>query len=345
MAHRSTTSMSSSATQQDAQSPPQLTSFGFLDEDGDPQESLFDLGSIFSRVRSAFATQEPAADEATPSVEHAVATPSTTSGWDVAASPGLPKQAVSMAEASRKASADHQRKSSKTFALGPAGTTTGPESSNTNRDSTPYPLSRTATNTTQSTSKDPQPSERFAKKSKLPFSLSSSRQAAPAIMSTTAAHAVSRNRLQSLTTSDDRSVAADDGEAEDGEDVLTALMRRSGVDPTRASAGAYSSIPGFPLHKETLADDTRSIHSTSSRMPRSEVNSTSEAQYVVAHSHSHVHQRHHSRAGLETSAEAFRRMRGEGAVLSKAFWMPDENVKECRECQSYFTPFRRKHRE
>ncbi len=34
-------------------------------------------------------------------------------------------------------------------------------------------------------------------------------------------------------------------------------------------------------------------------------------------------------------------MRGEG--LSRKFWMADENAKECRECLSVFTPFRRKH--
>jgi 1-phosphatidylinositol-3-phosphate 5-kinase len=308
-----------------AQQPQQeLTSFGFLNEEGDEQPSIFDLGSILSRVRNAFVPSDyPAEDSAPSTVNHTPA--STGASTNTSAAGGPSKQAIVGGITNRKASVDHQRKLSKTYPAASDSKTKATEKSTSHEASA---------STSQLTSiKDG--------KAKLPFALSSSRRA-PAVISTTAAHAVTRgNRIQSSSISDDRSVAADDREVEDGEDVLTALMRRSGVDHTRASAGRYTSIPGFPLSKDILADDNRSVHSASSRMPRSEVNSTSEAQYVVAHSH--VHQRHHSRAGLGTSAEAFRRMRGEGAVLSKAFWMPDENVKECRECQSYFTPFRRKH--
>lgn len=317
-----------------AQPTAELTSFGFLNEEGDEQLSIFDLGSIFSRVRNAFVPQESSAEETVASSTNYTSYPSSTTVASTSASAvGVPSRLTAVGiPPNRKASTDHQRKSSKSFPAAINGKASTAESSSQEA------------NTKASTSQSKEmPSSSYQSKSKLPFALSSSRHAAPAITSTTAAHAVSRNRLQSFAASDDRSVAADDGEGEDGEDVLTALMRRSGVDHTRASAGRYSSIPGFPLHKDLLADDTRSIHSSSSRMPRSEVNSTSEAQYIVAHSH--ANSRHHSNAGLGTSADAFRRMRGEGAVLSKAFWMPDENVKECRECQSYFTPFRRKHRE
>ncbi|KAK0536074.1 Mitochondrial distribution and morphology protein 12, partial [Tilletia horrida] len=49
-----------------------------------------------------------------------------------------------------------------------------------------------------------------------------------------------------------------------------------------------------------------------------------------------------ARSGLQTSADAmYRRMRGES--LSRKYWMADEVAKECRECLSTFTPFRRKH--
>lgn len=315
-------------------SPSELTSFGFLNEDGDDQQSIFDLGSIFSRVRNAFVPpQDSYAEETITSFTKLPSHPSSTiiASTSASAVGGPSKLASAGVPPSRKASTDHQRKPSRSFPAAINGKSSTTESSS-QEESTKGSISQ---------AKEAASSNNVSK-SKLSFPLSSSRQA-PAITSTTAAHAVSRNRLQSLAVSDDRSVAADDGEGEDGEDVLSALMRRSGVDHTRPSAGHYSSIPGFPLHKDLLADDTRSIHSTSSRMPRSEVNSTSEAHYVVAHSYSNS--KHHSSPGLGTSADAFRRMRGEGAVLSKAFWMPDQNVKECRECQSYFTPFRRKHRE
>lgn len=315
----------------------ELTSFGFWNEEGDEQQSLFDLGSIISRVRNAFAAPDSTTDDSAPSAANPSSLASASTTADVSSKTsavgGSYRPAPSTGvggSTSRKASVDHQRKLSKTFPASSANA----KGINLNANSS----NEASAGTSQLSSiKDVQ----SVSKAKLPFALSSTRQAAPAVISTTAAHAVSRNRIQSVAISDDRSVAANDGEVEDGEDVLTALMRRSGVDHTRASAGRYTSIPGFPLSKDILADDNRSVHSSSSRMPRSEVNSTSEAQYIVAHSH--IQERHHSRAGLGTSAEAFRRMRGEGAVLSKAFWMPDENVKECRECQSYFTPFRRKH--
>lgn len=312
----------------------ELTSFGFLNEEGDDQQSIFDLGSILSRVRNAFVPQDSSTEETVaPSTNYTSYPSSTTlaSTTPSIAGGGASRLTAVGAPPNRKISTDHQRKSSRSFPATVNGKVASVESNSQEA------ISKASTSQSKESTSSSLPS-----KSRLPFSVSSSRQA-PAITSTTAAHAVSRVRIQSLAVSDDRSVAADDGEGEDGEDVLTALMRRSGVDHTRASAGRYSSIPGFPLHRDLLADDTRSIHSSSSRMPRSEVNSTSEAQYIVAHSH--ANSRHHGNAGLGTSADAFRRMRGEGAVLSKAFWMPDENVKECRECQSYFTPFRRKHRE
>ncbi|KAK0552680.1 Mitochondrial distribution and morphology protein 12 [Tilletia horrida] len=49
-----------------------------------------------------------------------------------------------------------------------------------------------------------------------------------------------------------------------------------------------------------------------------------------------------AKSGLQTSADAmYRRMRGES--LSRKYWMADEVAKECRECLSTFTIFRRKH--
>ncbi|KAL8278325.1 hypothetical protein RQP46_009217 [Phenoliferia psychrophenolica] len=78
-----------------------------------------------------------------------------------------------------------------------------------------------------------------------------------------------------------------------------------------ASLANLSSIPGFPLAKD-MADDSKSIRSVS----------------TVARPSASV-------------AHIFRRLRGEG--LSKEYWIRDESSKECFDCQTVFTSFRRKH--
>ncbi|BEJ13748.1 hypothetical protein CspHIS471_0309220 [Cutaneotrichosporon sp. HIS471] len=70
---------------------------------------------------------------------------------------------------------------------------------------------------------------------------------------------------------------------------------------------SYSFVPGFQLP----AEDTRSIRSLA------------------------IAKRPHS------VSKIIRRMRGEG--LSKHYWMADENCKECYDCKSVFTTWRRKH--
>lgn len=45
--------------------------------------------------------------------------------------------------------------------------------------------------------------------------------------------------------------------------------------------------------------------------------------------------------GGVSAAHIFRRLRGEG--LSKEYWIKDESSKECFDCQTIFTTFRRKH--
>ncbi|KAJ7070594.1 hypothetical protein C8F01DRAFT_1106988, partial [Mycena amicta] len=84
---------------------------------------------------------------------------------------------------------------------------------------------------------------------------------------------------------------------------------RGGVFPSYDSqdGGIFgTSIPGFPIQ-----DDARSIKTTAS-LHRS--NSVS---------------------------KVIRRIRGEG--LSRDYWMDDENCKECYDCESVFTTWRRKH--
>ena len=151
---------------------------------------------------------------------------------------------------------------------------------------------------------------------------------------------------------------SDDDEA-DETDVLGALnasggkgtgfVRTSTIPQSDSiTSGLFGFIPGFPLSKDLVADDARSIHSTSSSRPhlstaapRSDWDDTMTdyggRSTPTNSSSAAVH-------GLQTSADAiWRRIRGEG--LSRKFWMADEHVKECRECLSHFTPFRRKHRE
>ncbi len=75
----------------------------------------------------------------------------------------------------------------------------------------------------------------------------------------------------------------------------------------------YSSIPGFPLNRELLADDTRSVSSFGG------------GAFPPPKSLSHV----------------FRRLRGEG--LSKDYWMADASAKSCNDCNTAFSLYRRKH--
>lgn len=140
---------------------------------------------------------------------------------------------------------------------------------------------------------------------------------ATAVISTVPAH------VSGQIADDARSLAGSPLE----EDTLGPLtMRRSDL------VEAYlpiSSIPGFPLSSDLLADDAQSIHSSSSRRD----SYTGHQPYKVP-----------SSSSLQTSAEAFRRLTLKGgAAQSKEWWMPDASAKECSGCGSAFTMTRRKH--
>lgn len=112
--------------------------------------------------------------------------------------------------------------------------------------------------------------------------------------------------------------------------------------------GNWSSVPGFPLSKDLLADDSRSIHSVSSyRRPRSDSNPNLFTTGGLGFGNGNGNDEDvpsAAKAGLQTSADAiYKRLRGEG--MSRKFWMADESVRECRECLNPFGAFRRKHRE
>lgn len=324
-----------------------FTSFGFLNEADEEQESVFALGSLFSRVRSALVPTEASLPENSKPIASGNA--SSALEQQLNRSSNRTVSASSSTNAlNAQVNNNQPRKSNGKLPF--EGVSRGELSGSVNAQIASSKI-------TESTTQSKRPSRTnslqssiasSSKSSKLPFTLTST-SFAPAVTSTAAAHAIAPQRFQSFTP---ENINEEGGE--DGEDVLSALMRKSGVDQSRWGANRFSSVPGFPLSKDTLADDTRSIHSSSSRMPRSETYSTSEAQFVIAHAQSPNRGGNAGRgeaqngvtsasAGLSASADAFRRMRGEGTVLSRDLWMPDENVKECRECQSYFTPFRRKH--
>ncbi|GAC73824.1 hypothetical protein PANT_9d00288 [Moesziomyces antarcticus T-34] len=179
---------------------------------------------------------------------------------------------------------------------------------------------------------------RASKSRGLPLTLRSVAPA-PAVTFTSPATAINaRSLLPGLAgsyTDDRESVAADDGDMDpDSSRDTFSILRAGGIDGTidrsHLAKHGWSAIPGFPLSKDILADDSKSIRSSSTRLHRSD---TIEEQ---------LSSRSAAQIGLQTSADAIvRRMRGEG--LSRKFWMADENAKECRECLSIFTPFRRKH--
>lgn len=382
----------------------ELTSFGFLPQDDEREDSTFALGSLLSRVRSALGS----------SGDDGAASSSSSQGnsnlrHDDALLAAAARRSPDTDRQSRASSVGRISSKSTATANATATATTIPTSTATPAATSLASASASLAATPPAGAMPPPSSDatserRQSHRSRPTFAIRSS-TGAPAVTSTASAHALKSasfkpTRLHHVDALDDASIAGharsdfdeddeDDtngGRDEDEDDVLTELMRKSGVDNARiarskaaaaaaaamaqhrgpgtnatasANDGRISVIPGFPLSKETLADDTRSIHSSSSRRPRSEVNS--EAHLVFAHAQGHHHQAFNDASrgpagasvgagaaaggggGLSTSAEAFRRMRGEGAVLSRAFWMPDENVKECRQCQSYFTPFRRKH--
>uniref|UniRef100_V5GKN1 1-phosphatidylinositol-3-phosphate 5-kinase n=1 Tax=Kalmanozyma brasiliensis (strain GHG001) TaxID=1365824 RepID=V5GKN1_KALBG len=166
------------------------------------------------------------------------------------------------------------------------------------------------------------------------------RSVAPAPAVTFTSHATAINARSHIAgaagsyTDDRESVAPDDGDVDpdSSRDTLSVLRGGSdgGFDRSHLAKHGWSAIPGFPLSSDLLADDMRSIRSSSTRLPRSDT------------MEDHLNNPSAAQAGLRTSADAIvRRMRGEG--LSRKFWMADENAKECRECLAIFTPFRRKH--
>lgn len=95
----------------------------------------------------------------------------------------------------------------------------------------------------------------------------------------------------------------------------------------------YSAIPGF-----SIADDVRSIRTVDIPSVHHSYNA------AAGGSISGMSSRENGRRQSSTNpsvTKIIRRLRGEG--LSKTYWMADENCKECYDCKSIFTTWRRKH--
>ncbi|KAJ9476592.1 1-phosphatidylinositol 3-phosphate 5-kinase [Pseudozyma hubeiensis] len=374
-----------------------LTSFGFLDDTQDAQESSFALGSLFHRVRSAFVggvtadndssyagvndnadvssasrhssgsySARSAVPQTYPSPAFASSQPTTslpshTPSYAVVGSSRLASmpsyRKASMARPSRGLSNIEEYPESSQVAqraispLSQDGAQAGPS-----RQSIGRAIDGSGAHTAHSVPNGGiQPSQSFSSISTnrsisgttsragssssraLPLKLRTAAPA-PAITFTspaTAVHAGSHIASVAGSYTDDReSVIADDGDMDPDSSRDTLYLLRNGIDGgidrSHLAKHGWSAIPGFPLPKDILADDAKSILSSSTRLHRTDT------------LEEHVTNRSAAQIGLQTSADAIdRRMRGEG--LSRKFWMADENAKECRECLSVFTPFRRKH--
>ncbi|KAJ1030109.1 hypothetical protein NDA16_001022 [Ustilago loliicola] len=374
-----------------------FTSFGFLDDSQDQQESTFALGSLFSRVKSALAgglaidsdsTHGSSNDQGdTPSASrHSSGTYSSkstsrqppqspsTGASQAAASTSYNALQYTRISSNRLASMPQHRKASmarparglsnideypergQARNISPSDRSGLPEAgpSRPRADANMGDASRSQsgqmarygglrpsnTSASMSTSRSISGITGNAGSSTsrgLPLKLRSVAPA-PAVTFTSPATAIhARSLIPGLAgsyTDDRESVIADDGDMDPDSSRDTLLMLRGGIDGaidrSHLAKHGWSAIPGFPLSKDILADDTKSVRSSSTRLHRFETIDE------------HLTNRSEAQIGLQTSADAIvRRMRGEG--LSRKFWMADENAKECRECLSVFTPFRRKH--
>ncbi|GAC99304.1 hypothetical protein PHSY_006905 [Pseudozyma hubeiensis SY62] len=379
-----------------------FTSFGFLDDTQDAQESSFALGGLFNRVKSAFAggvaadtdsSHAGANDDTHTSSASRHSSRSSSARFDVPQTypspafassqhtPSLSNHSSSYAGVgpSRLASMPQYRKASMArpsrglsnieeypesyqavqraiSPLSQSGAQAGPSRSRDDTSRTGRALdasgahparsvpgggiqpSHSSSSISTNRSISGTTSRARSSSSRAPPLKLRTAAPAPAITFTspaTAVHAGSHIASVAGSYTDDReSVIADDGDMDPDSSRDTLYLLRSGfdggIDRSHLAKHGWSAIPGFPLPKDILADDAKSILSSSTRLHRTDT------------LEEHVMNRSAAQIGLQTSADAIdRRMRGEG--LSRKFWMADENAKECRECLSVFTPFRRKH--
>ncbi len=129
----------------------------------------------------------------------------------------------------------------------------------------------------------------------------------------------------------------------------------SGRSDGAGSSGGFwvlPSMPGFQFSRDLLADDVRSVHSSSGASARYRARNSAALSYdwdeqeagaggggrgTPTYPYSSA-----AALGLQTSADIISRsVRSEG--FSKKFWMQDDYVKSCRTCNATFGAFRRRH--
>ncbi|KAA1119518.1 1-phosphatidylinositol-3-phosphate 5-kinase [Puccinia graminis f. sp. tritici] len=93
----------------------------------------------------------------------------------------------------------------------------------------------------------------------------------------------------------------------------------------------FSHIPGFPLARETVGDDSASVFSSSGG-PSSTPKKIRPNNQDPSHNLSR-----------ETSSRLHAIGNPQGKGLSKEYWLPDKDVRECYDCAVAFTSWRRKH--
>lgn len=112
-------------------------------------------------------------------------------------------------------------------------------------------------------------------------------------------------------------------------------IMRSGMSPTSnnlashgfSSVPTFSQIPGFPLARETVADDIGSVLSSS----------------IAPSSWKGVGMNGEDTSQANGHYQLMDRIQAEEQGLSKEYWMPDKDAKECYDCAVTFTSWRRKH--
>lgn len=272
--------------------PQRLTSFDLLPPEEDESPNQYGLGGLFTRVKTVFGSSNADKSPA-PQTTHAQPHPVASAGRGYS-----PKYPSNLATSS-------------VVTL---------ESSQKQPKSSPTPLLKTGSavpGETSSAAKLPTPRHK-----PFPNTLRSAAVASTAPSHVTA-HPHSASDVQ-MDNDDTRSLWADTIHEDEGRASLARASLQP-MHPVEPSVG-WTSIPGFPLSRELLADDTQSIRSSPSRATE-DVRPTGKPI-----------------ASLNASAESFRRLTLQGgAAASKEWWMPDELAKECSGCGAVFSMARRKH--
>lgn len=328
--------------------PEQLTSFGFLEDSESPEDVVYGLGQLLTKVKTVFSST--AATKETegrgnsgvladiPEDDSGAARRSSIHGYNRGASLGIERGNSGSGHVTDMKPAVGRSVSTSAHLLSTARTTQlghGKEDTPVSgvTPSTKFPSTRS---TAVSKTGNSRLSGFSACSRMFPGSFKSVAPAPP-VTSTAPLHAMSYHTSANSLSDTHREVDIH-STVNDSRFGMTSSLQEDALghlglfrEPTSDYRLPWTSIPGFPLSRDLLADDSQSIRSISSLKQGSEV--SAEQGYGDS-----------SSTSLQTSAEAFRRltMKG-GAAQSKEWWMPDASAKECSACSSTFTVARRRH--